>query len=186
MMGRIGAALFGVGIVGGIVTAAPVPAKMGDWPHTTTLWIVFAIIGAIGTAMWRVGVKRKAREELKTATADQNPFALLESMQAPAQKLLADVNGLTTDDLMARVDELLDGFVLPFAEVRSKVIDRLGMTAGSEILVTLAYGERMLNRTWSASSDDHLPEARASLPEAVAAIGEAQRVAAELIAANPE
>lgn len=185
MMRRIGAALFAVGIVGGIVTGAPVPAEMGGWPHTTGIWIAFALIGAVGTGMWRIGVKRAAREALKTADATENPFALLDELVAPARKLREEADGLDTAAMMVRVDELLDNYVLPFAQVRSKVIDRLGMSAGSEILVVLAYGERMLNRTWSAASDEHLPEAQASLPEAVDAICEAQRIAKTALEQNP-
>jgi hypothetical protein len=61
--------------------------------------------------------------------------------------------------------------------VRRKIIDRLGMSKGSEILVVVAYGERMLNRVWSAASDGHLPEARSSYPEARAAFHQAQDLA---------
>ena len=44
--------------------------------------------------------------------------------------------------------------------------------------MTVAYGERMLNRTWSAAADEHLPEARAVLPDAVDALEEAARLIA--------
>ena len=68
-----------------------------------------------------------------------------------------------------RADELLETWVLPFAEVRQTIIQRFGMEEGADVLVTVAYGERMLNRVWSASADGHPQEARACLPEAIAA-----------------
>ena len=47
------------------------------------------------------------------------------------------------------------------------------MEKGAEILVTLAFGERMMNRVWSAAADGHLPEATASLNESTDAFIEA-------------
>ena len=47
------------------------------------------------------------------------------------------------------------------------------MDKGAEVLVVVAYGERMLNRVWSAAGDEHLLEARTCLPEAQEAFAEA-------------
>ena len=72
-----------------------------------------------------------------------------------------------------RVDALLDDYVLPMGESRQQFIDRYGMEKGAELLVTLAFGERMLNRVWSAAADGHLPEAVSSLEESAEAFEEA-------------
>jgi hypothetical protein len=51
-----------------------------------------------------------------------------------------------------------------------------GMAKGAEILVTVAHGERILNRVWSAASDDHLPEAVKCYDEAFSALQEAKEL----------
>jgi hypothetical protein len=98
-------------------------------------------------------------------------------------KLGEEVDGLDADSIMNRVDELLNGYVLPFAEVRSRVIDRFGMEQGAEILVVMAYGERILNRVWTAAADGHLPEARTCYVEAAEALRESQALFERAIAA---
>ena len=151
-----------------------------DFSSKLTPWLVCAILASLGLIVWRVGVSRAAKAAADdTDSSDENPFKILEALQEPLNKLAEDLIGLDEHATCDRVDELLEGFVLPFAEVRRKVIDRLGMTKGSEILVVVAYGERMLNRTWSAASDGHLPEARSVFPEAKDAFEEAARLASE-------
>jgi hypothetical protein len=179
---RLGFGLFTVGLTFGIVAGARVVEPVGTWPPTTWLWLVNAVIAAIGVTLWRMGVKQAAKADAQSSEGADNPFTLLSELVAPAKKLGDDMGTLDQDAVMSRVDELLDTYVLPFAQVRHKVIDRLGMARGSEILVTIAYGERMLNRTWSAASDEHLPEAQASAPEAIGAFIEAQRLAETAIA----
>ena len=46
-------------------------------------------------------------------------------------------------------------------------MDLLGQSNGAEVLLKIAYAERMLNRTWSAQSDGHPPEAKASLQDSL-------------------
>jgi hypothetical protein len=147
------------------------------WPHTLPVWALFAFLAAVGAGLWRYGVKQQAKLSLSEGGDDDNPFSLLERLLEPARKLGEDLGTLDEATTLTRVDELLDGYVLPFALVRQKIIDALGMKTGSEILVTVAYGERMLNRVWSAASDDHMPEARASFPDSLAAFEEAALLA---------
>lgn len=147
------------------------------WPKTTTTWALFAFVGAVGAALWRYGVKQEAKAGLENVSDEENPFALLARLLPPARKLGDDLPLLNEDEVTKRIDELLDNYVLPLAVVRQKVIDRLGMKSGSEILVVLAYGERMLNRVWSAASDGHLPEAQACYPDALGALEEGNRLA---------
>ena len=63
---------------------------------------------------------------------------------APLEKLGAEIGELDTESITARVDEVLDKYVLPFAEVRQRIVNKFGMEQGAEILVVVAYGERML------------------------------------------
>ena len=95
-----------------------------------------------------------------------------------AQKLAAEIGELDATTICDRVEAFLVEWLLPLAEVRQRFIDRLGMAKGAEILVSLAYAERLFNRVWSAAGDGHLPEARRVMPEAVEGLEEAAKLAA--------
>ena len=148
------------------------------WPATTAPWVIFALLASVGVLLWRSGAKQSAQAQ-SAASDDEtkNPFALLERLIPAAQQIVAEVDTMECEALREKADALLAEYLLPLAEVRQRIVDRVGMKQGSEILVTVAYGERILNRVWSAAADGHLPEARACFPEAVDALAEAQRLA---------
>jgi len=178
-MGTFGPILFGLGIIIAISGGAKVPEKIGEFPDTLPVFLVGAVMATVGLLMWRRAhaLAAKAAAAPSDNLAD-DPFRLLESLQAPMAALGEELNLIDDgEQVCARTDALLEGFVLPFAEVRAKVIDRLGMASGAEILVTVAYAERMLNRTWSAAADGHLVEARTVYPDARQAFEEAWRMA---------
>lgn len=177
-MYRISQILFVAGTILAIASAAKMPEKVGDFPDTWPVAVAGAILAAIGVGLWRLQV-RKALEAVKsgeTATDGPNAAQLLTDMQAPMAELTESAGAMDATALEAKVDELMEAWVLPFAEARQQIIDRFGMATGAEILVTVAYGERMLNRVWSAAADGHLPEARACVPEATDALAEAARL----------
>lgn len=149
-----------------------------SWPATTMPWMIFAVLATVGVLLWRSGTKQNAQaQDASLDDATQNPFVLLERLIPAAQQHVAEVATLDCEGLRKRADALLEEYLLPMAEVRQRVIDRVGMKLGSEILVSIAYGERILNRVWSAAADGHLPEAQACFPEAVDALVEAHRLA---------
>ncbi len=174
------AMLYAEGAAGPIASAEL--ALDPKWPWTTTMWALFAFVTAAGVALWRHGVRSAAKAGLENVSDEENPFALLARLLPPARALGEQLGQLDEREIPRRATELLDDYVLPFAVVRQKVIDRLGMKVGSEILVVLAYGERMLNRVVSAAADGHLPEAQASYPSALAALEEANRLAKAALA----
>lgn len=167
--------LFGLGVIIAISGGARVPLAGDQWPTTWPMFAGGMALAIIALVWWRVDKARHRTEQANSADGD--PFVMLANLIAPAQQLVRDVDALDAHGVCRRVDALLDGYILPFAEVRQRVIDRLGMAKGAEILVTVAYGERMLNRVWSAAGDGHLTEARACLPDAVDAFAEADRMA---------
>ena len=105
-----------------------------------------------------------------------NPITLLKNVIPLMKELQTKINSLNTTQVCEEIDKILDGYILPFAEVRKNITNFFGMSIGSEILVTVAYGERMLNRVWSAASDGHLPEAMAVFPDALHALVEAGEI----------
>lgn len=173
-MGALGMLLFVVGIGVAVTGAAKMPEAGTEWPTTWPVFLAGAAVCTVGLIMWHLDRSRQRKAAAKDphrTTGD--PATLLRDLQAPLAQLQAEVNALDTDVLADRVDALLSTYVLPFAEVRRTLIDRFGMEKGAEILVVVAFGERMLNRVWSAAADGHLPEARACLPEATEAFVEA-------------
>ena len=178
-MKNIAYAAFGIGVMLSISGAAKMPVEGSDYPDTVPVFLAGAILAIIGVTLWRIALGQEKKADAKDSgseTKEQgSPDALLNDLIEPLNKLRDDIAELDADKIMARVDELLETYVLPFAEVRQRLINRLGMSAGAEVLVHIAYGERMLNRVWSAASDGHLPEARNCLPEAADAFVEAQQ-----------
>jgi len=174
-MSAIWPGLFTIGIIIAISGGAKLPEEGQDWPDSVPIFLVGAALSVVGLVGWRRAAAQAASDPTGASGAD--PFVLLESVLAPARALLDDLEGLSHQQLCDRVDGLLQEYILPFAEVRQGVINRLGMKEGAEILVVIAYGERMLNRVWSAAADGHLPEATAVYPDALQAFEEAARLA---------
>lgn len=172
-MSKIGAPAFGIGILLAIAGAAKLPAKMGEYPDSWPIFAAGAALAVVGLVLWRIGAAKEAKANAMSGGDGQDPVKLLRDLVPATDTLVAEMDTLDHAGTCDRVDVLLDTYVLPFAEVRQRMIDRFGMGPGAEILVTLAYGERMLNRAWSAASDGHLPEARAVIPDARDAFQEA-------------
>ncbi|MDP6946482.1 MAG: hypothetical protein QF464_20200 [Myxococcota bacterium] len=170
--------LFVIGIIVAILGSAKVPAEVGGWPDTWGVFLAGGGIALVGLALWRRHTQQQAKAQSAAVESANDPFKLLQGLADPMETLKTDLETLDTDELTARVDALLNQFVLPFAQVRQVVLDRLGMEKGAEILVVVAFGERLLNRVWTAAADGHLPEAQACFPEAHEAFIEAQAMLA--------
>ena len=174
-MNIVGPCLFFVGILVAISGSAKMPAEGATYPDTTGIFLVGAFIAIIGTVLWRKAVALKANEALEQSN-DTDALSLLKNAMPPCRALREEINNLAPNAICDRVDELLNNYILPFADNRQQVLNRLGMNTGAELLVTMAYGERMLNRTWSAASDGYPQEALAVYPDAVDAFEEAIQI----------
>ncbi len=163
--------LFAGGILIAIAASAKLPETQGGFPDTLPIFILGAIAAVVGTILWRRQIKQE-QEQPDTDPNAINPFERLESIQAPLLKLNDEAPTLETEALCERVDAILQEYVIPFAMARHKVVEKLGMDKGAELLVVVAYGERMLNRAWSAAADEHAPESVASIQEACEAFQE--------------
>ena len=163
--------IFAVGILVAIAGSAKLPLERGQFPDTLPVFILGAVAAAVGIFLWRRQIKLEQEQSEDDPNA-VNPFERLQSLQAPLAKLGADAAGLSTAELCERVDAILQEYVVPFAIARNKVIEKLGMDKGAELLVVVAYGERMLNRAWSAAADEHAPESISSILEALEAFKE--------------
>ncbi|MCA9556989.1 MAG: hypothetical protein H6704_09645 [Myxococcales bacterium] len=184
-MNRFPPVLFAIGIMVAISGGAKTPEKVGAWPDSWPIFALGAVAALIGLVLWRrqkALARANLKEQMSAPGQANNPFELLAGLIEPARRLGAEIDTLGAEAICQRVDDLLETYVLPMAEVRQRVLDRLGMAAGAEVLVTVAFAERMLNRTWSAAGDEHLPEARAVYPDALEAFIEAQALAEKALA----
>ena len=191
-MKTAGFLVFVVGIITAITSGAKLPASAlaqdgeartsvetaSQFPDTVGPFAGGVVICGIGLGLWWSAV-RQERVAARVARAaghmgeESNPVALLDQLQQNLSATLDELDSLVESDMIHRIDALIDSHVTPLAEARHHVIDQFGMSHGSEILVATAYGERMLNRVWSAAADGYLEEARASFREAAAAYSEA-------------
>ena len=175
---QLGYILFAVGLLVSVVGAAKAPAADTTWPDTWPLFLGGWIVSCIGVVIWRLSLS--AAEEDYTTSADA--LAILHQLNKELQSNYESWKGATDcRSLNESITRFQEQYVNPFALNRNQFVSRLGMEAGAEIIITCSYGERMLNRVWSATADEHLPEALASLAEAREAFSLAvqQLVAAE-------
>lgn len=168
-MKMIGISLFVIGSIVAITAGAKMPAAGSEFPNTLFVFAVAIIAGIIGNVLWHKaeGIIVKAELEAHKNDTEGNPVSLLERTIPAVENLVELAKTTKGMDLCEKIDEVLDTYVHPFTEKRKTFIDLLGMEKGSDILLTIAYAERMLNRTWSASSDEHHPEATSSLAESL-------------------
>ena len=188
--------IFILGVMIGITAAAKLsPAKLAAeeaaatelsrWPNTVPMFGLGVVVSAVGLGLWWSAVlgeraKARAAGEGKGEGSVLGPVQLVAQIQQPLKDLAADIATLDGPGLCQRVEALNDGFVIPLADGRQRFVDRFGLAGGSEVLNETAFGERMLNRVWSAAADGHLEEARSSFAEAVEAFTQAEQTVARL------
>lgn len=171
-------------LFGGVIVAATSAAKMPAAGQTFADTLPVSVIGTVtaiaGVMLWRWTIAQERKIEHHAASLESDPFALVQAIQQPLAQLNANARSISTPSMTAEVERLIKQFIIPFSLVRHKVIERLGMRTGAEVLVDFAVVERMLNRAWSAAADDYAMEAVASIDEAFTVCGELQlRVASE-------
>ncbi len=172
----IGIVLFFIGVMITISAGAKMPVEGATYPNTMPGFFIGAILGIVGLVCWHV--KQRAIIKLSMKDLDHSgkgsPIQLLKSLNPKLAELSQKLASLDNESICKEVDVLLDDIILPMADERQQIIDLLGMSKGAEVLVTIAFGERMLNRVWSAASDGHSGEANSVFPDAVSAFSEAQ------------
>lgn len=156
-------------IIGSVIAATAamrMPADDQKFPPTWPFVIVGTVIAAAGVGLWHWEIARERRGTHLKTDEKSDPFVLLKAIQEPLQRLQQSASSMTTHEITTQVESLIRTYVVPFSEVRNKVTDQLGMRRGAEVLVDFAVVERMLNRAWSAASDQYQSEAVSSIEEA--------------------
>lgn len=156
--------LFALGIVTMVISGAKAPPTNEVWPDTLPLFCFGAFATAVGLVLWRRIEKRDgAAQDSTTDSAVTRLMILTDTLSNQSQTWTT----LDCAELNNAITVFQETYVRPFVDIRHQVIDQYGMHKGSEIMMACSYGERMLNRVWSASADNHIQEAQSSLQEAV-------------------
>lgn len=195
-MKTAGFLIFVVGIMIGISAGAKLsPAKLESdpkaaaelsrWPDTIPMFGLGTAVAVVGLTMWWSVVlgERAVARAAADGTGEGSvlgPVQLVGQLQQPLKDLEGDIESLSGPELCERVQSIIDGFITPLADGRQRFVDRFGLAGGSEALNATAFGERMLNRVWSAAADGHLEEARSSFTEVVAAFRQAEETVERL------
>jgi len=169
---RMSFALYAIGIVLAIVGSAQLPAPDQQWPESWPMFAVGVAVAALGLVWWRSTIKAEAKQGQLAGRSAEELFALLVQARDMGRAIQADFDGLDSQSIRARIDQLLDATLLPFVEDRQVLVETYGMKTGADIVLKESAAERNFNRVWSAAADDHLPEARTSLQAALATMDE--------------
>lgn len=167
------AAISGAAKLPAAIPEGTTPTFLDRFPDTLPEFTIAFIATVVGLIIWWKDVFAQRKANQAAESDESNPLTLLAGLAPQLSDLASSIDQLDGEAITARVEQILEHTVLPFAEARQKLFDRLGMRTGADLLVTAAYGERMLNRTWSAAADGHLTEARSSFREATQAFDEA-------------
>lgn len=164
-----GITLFIIGVIIAISAGAKVPVEGAEYPNTLPAFFIGIVVAIIGNFLWHKNEKKivLAHLEHHKNDASSNPVALLKATLPAMEELYEKAKSLRGMELCSAVDEVLDKYVHPFVDKRKTFTDILGQSKGAEILLIVAYAERMLNRCWSASSDGHHEEALNVLGESL-------------------
>lgn len=106
--------------------------------------------------------------------------AALPPMVEELAKLAEGVESMPLGELALRVEALQKDGTETVAAAQEALTRAFGFPAYASVMAPLATAERWLYRAWSAASDGHRPEARASLEQAKAPLAEAVAALAAL------
>ncbi|QDV65650.1 hypothetical protein [Crateriforma conspicua] len=179
-MRQIGLALFVIGLLVAVMCGAKLPADPDHaFPNTWPVFVVAWLVAVAGLVMWRRDLAESHQHHDDTTSHGQpgvQTFDALRLMDAMTSEIAVASAGTDAKDpaFLDRLDRLMQEHIEPFVDQRQRLIRQLGLQKASEVLVAVAVGERLINRSWSAAADGYPDEANASLAEAASAMGEAQ------------
>ena len=176
-MTKYGIGLYCLGIGLAVIGAAKLPAEGQEWSDMLYLFNDGVILTLLGTVLWRFGL---ANQSKKKEEGQRTSFQILKDMGPILDDLYRSVDDLECYQLQEYVKILREQYLIPLGEARSEIVHRYGLEKSAELLVALSYGERILNRVYSAASDKHHDEAVSCVEEAYNAFQEIYRILKDL------
>lgn len=155
-------ALF-VGFLGGAYVVVAQEDSV-NWTH----YIIAMAVMFAGLIASRIAAKDSASSE----GANQASLETLRASLARIRDTVGTFVGIEDDQALTEVHERIDGELVEdlgeFVESRESMIRLFGMQTYADIMSAFATGERLINRTWSASADGYVDEVKKCLRQAQA------------------
>jgi hypothetical protein len=172
MKGKIGFALFSIGIAIGVTGGAKAPVEGSTWPDTLVVFALGAGVSIVGLFLWWQHERNSASHLVPQKEVDNHddPILALHGLSESLSEILARFQQLPLSDFMNQIQAINERWVFPVVAGRHRINNRLGPSEGANIMISFAYCERMINRSWSAAADNHRSESFNSLQDAHAAI----------------
>lgn len=165
-MAKYGILIYILGICLAVIGATKLPEEGQTWSETIYLFNDGIILTILGLALWRLALRQ---EEENDQEMDSDPLKLLLGMRSIIDELYRSADDLETYQFQEYTKILREQYLLPISASRQVLINRFGMEKAAELLISLSYGERLINRVNSAAIDDHVEEAARCAEEAYAA-----------------
>ena len=158
--------------------------SLGRWSEA---WIFG--VSMLGLLAGGVLFRRETHREIMAHAADSrsgagSPQQQLDGACQDIRRLLDEIPALPADqqglEIRGRIDTIVATQLAPFAAARTELTGRFGVAGHARLMDGFAAAERQLNRAWSAAADEVLPEAIASLENALASLETTRARLAEL------
>ncbi|MGM0576288.1 MAG: hypothetical protein ACQEXJ_11210 [Myxococcota bacterium] len=164
-------------------------SRLAAWFEANGLPFVagLLLVGA-GAMVFRRAERHAMGADLKPSGGGHGgPLDLSEALERLAGDLLGLRDDLgadagDTEALKARMEALQLDQLDPIVEARHQVQIQYGVAGMAALMGPLSYGERYLNRAWSALVDGFPEEATASLTQAAEGVAEARDALGRLMA----
>lgn len=169
--------VFAVGLIAAIIGAAKPSPGIGEWPDTSYIFWIGAMVAVVGCYLWRKEIKTKSQAAAsgsdKESGNQETAMSLLKAFQTRIDEFQGTYQNWDVKKLFDEADSFHDQFVNPIVERRYDLIHSFGMAKGAEIILEFSKGERYFNRMHTAALDGHIGEAHASWPKAYQAFSTA-------------
>lgn len=164
-------------------------AMLGGATWPAPRWSIVAggiLILCVGIAWARVAQKKRA-----TAAAGASSERAVDVVKAALDQALSRTRALRSsaadapfDQVTTECEAIVRECVERVAGQQESLSREFGFSGYAQVMTPFAAAERWLNRAWSAASDTHRPEVRASLDRAIEHIDEAIAECGKLVVAK--
>ena len=139
-------------------------------PWRSVNWLAFGgamAVGIVGVVMLRLVAawdrQDVHRTEAEYSTLDRTINALVTEVRS----LQAQQDKLTPGEIVEFIDDRCVETFADFADARSAISKRFGLSTYAEVMTEFAAGERYVNRSWSAAADGYVEEVRSCIARAL-------------------
>ncbi len=154
----LGLLLFSIGIILALISAAKLPVINTTWSDMLPFYILSILLACVGLFIYHKSQSLSNFTYNSSTLACSSTTTLLQELIAEMNKLETEIFNLNEVEIAEKINILLNDYVLPCIATRQEIIESLGHYKGAEVLTSIAQGERLLNRIWSAASDGKIQE----------------------------